>query len=140
MGSVLIAVGAFVAYIVAYRTYGRFLSRRLFGLDDSRTTAAVECEDGIDFVPTKTPILFGHHYTSIAGTGPIVGPAIGIIWGWVPAIIWVFVGSIVMGAVHDFGSLVVSMRNDGKSLSEVAARYIGPRARRPTGSRTARGR
>jgi len=89
----------------------------------------VRMEDGVDYVPTKKGIIFGHHYTSIAGTGPIVGPAIGIIWGWVPAVIWVFVGSIVMGAVHDFGSLVISMRNDGKSLSEVAARYVGSRAR-----------
>ncbi len=74
-------------------------------------------------------MVFGHHYTSIAGTGPIVGPAIGIIWGWVPALIWIFVGSIVMGAVHDFGSLVISLRNEGKSLSEITARYISKRAR-----------
>jgi len=129
MGSVLMAVGAFVAYIVAYRTYGRFLSKRLFGLDDSRTTAAVECEDGVDYVPTKAEILFGHHYTSIAGTGPIVGPAIGIIWGWVPALIWVIFGSIFMGAVHDFGALVVSMRNKGRSIGDIAADYISPRVR-----------
>jgi len=84
MGSVLMAVGAFVAYIIAYKTYGRFISKRLFGLDDSRTTAAVECEDGVDYVPTKAEILFGHHYTSIAGTGPIVGPAaiMFVITGW----------------------------------------------------------
>jgi len=80
-------------------------------------------------VPTRKGIIFGHHYTSIAGTGPIVGPAIGIIWGWVPALIWVFVGSIVMGAVHDFGALVVSMRNQGKSISEITGRYVGKRAR-----------
>ena len=77
MGSVLIVVGAFIGYIVAYRTYGRFLSSKLFDLRDDRKTAAFECQDGVDFVPTKRQILFGHHYTSIAGTGPIVGPAIG---------------------------------------------------------------
>jgi len=123
------AVGAFIAYIVAYKTYGRFLSKRLFGLDSSRPTAAVECEDGVDYVPTKAEILFGHHYTSIAGTGPIVGPAIGIIWGWVPALIWVIFGSIFMGAVHDFGALVVSMRNKGRSIGDIAADYISPRVR-----------
>jgi len=72
-------------------------------------------------------VVFGHHFTSIAGTGPIVGPAIAIIWGWLPAVIWVLVGSIFMGAVHDFGSIVVSLRNQGKSIGEVAARYINPR-------------
>jgi carbon starvation protein len=129
VGSVLIAVGAFVGYVVAYKTYGRFLSKKLFDLDPSRPTAAVECEDGIDYVPTKAEILFGHHYTSIAGTGPIVGPAIGIIWGWLPALIWVIAGSILMGAVHDFGALVVSMRNKGKSIGDIAAEYISPRVR-----------
>jgi len=119
----------FVGYIIAYHTYGRFLARKIFVLDDSVRVPSLRLADGVDYVATRRGIIFGHHYTSIAGTGPIVGPAIGIIWGWVPAILWIFVGSIVMGAVHDFGSLVVSMRHDGKSLSEVAARYIGMRAR-----------
>ena len=119
----------FVGYIIAYHTYGRFLARKIFVLDDSVRVPSLRLADGVDYVATRRGIIFGHHYTSIAGTGPIVGPAIGIIWGWVPAILWIFVGSIVMGAVHDFGSLVVSMRHDGKSLSEVAARYIGTRAR-----------
>jgi carbon starvation protein len=129
MGSILIAVGAFVGYIVAYKTYGRYLARKIFALDPDRPTAAVECEDGTDYVPTKAEILFGHHYTSIAGTGPIVGPAIGIIWGWVPALLWVVFGAIFMGAVHDFGAVVVSMRNKGRSIGDLAADYISPRAR-----------
>ncbi|HUU93876.1 MAG TPA: carbon starvation CstA family protein, partial [Phycisphaerae bacterium] len=129
MDALILVVVTFVGYLVAYHTYGRFLARRIFRLDDSAEAPSVRLEDGVDYVPTRKGIIFGHHYTSIAGTGPIVGPAIGIIWGWVPAVIWVFVGSIVMGAVHDFGSLVVSLRNDGKSLSEVADRYIGRRAR-----------
>ena len=124
-----LVVITFVGYLAAYHTYGRFLARRIFRLDDTRPVPSERLCDGIDYVPTRRGIVFGHHYASIAGTGPIVGPAIGIIWGWVPALVWVFVGSIVMGAVHDFGALVVSMRNDGKSLSEVAARYIGPRVR-----------
>ena len=129
MDALLLVVVTFVGYLVAYHTYGRFLARKIFRLDDSVEPPSVRLADGVDYVPTRRGIIFGHHYTSIAGTGPIVGPAIGIIWGWVPAIVWIVVGSIAMGAVHDFGSLVVSMRSDGKSLSEVADRYVGSRAR-----------
>jgi carbon starvation protein len=116
-------------YLVAYHTYGRFLAKKIFKLDKNAPVPSVELRDGIDYVPARKGIIFGHHYTSIAGTGPIVGPAIGIIWGWLPAIIWVFFGSIFMGAVHDFGALIVSLRNEGKSLSEVAAKYINLRVR-----------
>ena len=129
MDALLIVVVAFVGYILAYYTYGRFLARKIFRLRPDAVTPSHALHDGVDFVPTRRGIVFGHHYTSIAGTGPIVGPAIGIIWGWVPALLWVFVGSIVMGAVHDFGALVVSLRNEGKSISEVTARYINPRVR-----------
>ncbi len=116
-------------FIVAYNTYGRFLARRIFRLDPDAKVPSHELNDGVDYVPAKKGVIFGHHFTSIAGTGPIVGPAIGIIWGWLPAILWVMFGSILMGAVHDFGALVVSMRNDGKSLSEIAAKYINGRVR-----------
>ncbi|MBN2591580.1 MAG: carbon starvation protein A [Sedimentisphaerales bacterium] len=116
-------------YLVAYHTYGRFLAKKIFKLDKDVTVPSVAFQDGIDFVPTRKGIIFGHHYTSIAGTGPIVGPAIGIIWGWLPAILWLFLGAIFMGAVHDFGAMVVSLRNDGKSISEVAAKYINMRVR-----------
>ena len=83
----------------------------------------------MDFCPTDKSIIFGHHFTSIAGTGPIVGPAIAIFWGWLPALLWVIFGSIFIGAVHDFGSLVVSMRNRGQTLGEIAGRMISPRAK-----------
>ncbi|MHC4889861.1 MAG: carbon starvation CstA family protein, partial [Planctomycetota bacterium] len=116
-------------YLVAYHTYGRFLAKKIFRLNKNALVPSVELQDGVDYVPTRKGIIFGHHYTSIAGTGPIVGPAIGIIWGWLPAILWVFLGSIFMGAVHDFGTLVISMRNQGKSISEVAAKYINIRVR-----------
>lgn len=129
MDALLIVVVSFVGYIIAYNLYGRFLAKKIFRLDDSVVVPSKELEDGIDYVPTRKGIIFGHHYTSIAGTGPIVGPAIGIIWGWGPALIWIFVGSIVMGAVHDFGTLVLSMRNQGKSMAEITARYINNRAR-----------
>jgi len=125
----LLMVACGVGFIVAYHTYGRFLARKIFKLDTNAAAPSKELEDGVDYVPTRKGIIFGHHYTSIAGTGPIVGPAIGIIWGWLPAVLWVLLGSIFMGAVHDFGTLVVSMRNEGKSISETAAKYINARVR-----------
>ena len=129
MDAILLVIVTFTAYIVAYNTYGRFLARKIFKLSDETQPPSKEFEDGKDFVPTKKWIIFGHHYTSIAGTGPIVGPAIGIIWGWVPAILWILFGSILMGAVHDFGALVVSMRNRGVSIAETTSRYISSRVK-----------
>ncbi|MEJ2731662.1 MAG: carbon starvation CstA family protein, partial [Deltaproteobacteria bacterium] len=129
MGALAIMVLAFAGYIVMYQLYGKFIGRKIFQLSGACKTPACEYEDGIDYVPTRKEIIFGHHYTSIAGTGPIVGPALAVIWGWVPAIIWVFVGSIVMGAVHDFGALIISMRNQGKSISEYTAKYVNNRTK-----------
>jgi carbon starvation protein len=129
MGALAIMVLAFAGYIIMYQLYGKFIGAKIFALSAAAKTPAVEMEDGVDYVPTKKEIIFGHHYTSIAGTGPIVGPAIAIIWGWVPALIWVFVGSIVMGAVHDFGALIISMRNQGKSISEYTAKYVNNRTK-----------
>jgi carbon starvation protein len=129
MDALLLMIICFAGYILAYHTYGRFLAKKIFKLRPDAKVPSHERRDGIDFVPTRKGILFGHHFTSIAGTGPIVGPAIGIIWGWLPAILWVTLGCIFMGAVHDFGTLVVSLRNDGKSISEIAARYINKRVR-----------
>ena len=127
MRVLLLMILTFVGYLAAYKLYGRFLARKIFKLSDNHTAPSVALEDGTDYVPTRKEVIFGHHFASIAGTGPIVGPAIGVIWGWVPALIWVFVGSIVMGAVHDFGSVVISMRNEGKSISECAGNLISPR-------------
>jgi len=127
--ALLLLVVCVGGYLLAYHTYGKFLARRIFKLNANAAVPSRELEDGVDYVPTRRGIIFGHHYTSIAGTGPIVGPAIGIIWGWLPAVLWVFFGCIFMGAVHDFGALVVSMRNQGKSISEVAAKYINKRVR-----------
>jgi carbon starvation protein len=129
METLLLMLVCGVGYIIAYHTYGRFLARKIFKLKKDALVPSRELEDGIDYVPTRKGIIFGHHYTSIAGTGPIVGPAIGIIWGWGPAILWVTFGCILMGAVHDLGALVVSLRNEGKSISEIAARYINKRVR-----------
>ncbi len=129
MNVLLVMIAAFVGYIVMYQLYGRFVGRRIFMLSSDAKPPSVEMEDGVDYVPTKKEVIFGHHFTSIAGTGPIVGPAIAIIWGWVPALLWVFVGSVVMGAVHDFGALIVSMRNQGKSISDYTAKYVNSRTR-----------
>jgi len=129
MDSLLIMVLSFAGYIVMYQVYGKFLGQKIFNLAPDAKVPSVELQDDIDYVPTKKEIIFGHHFTSIAGTGPIVGPAIAIIWGWVPALIWVFLGSIIMGAVHDFGALVISMRNKGKSISEFTAKYINSRTK-----------
>lgn len=129
MNALLLAVITYVGFIIAYKTYGRFIGKKLFELSNKNVTPAHEMEDGVDYVPTKKKILFGHHFTSIAGTGPIVGPAIGVIWGWLPAVIWVFVGSIFMGAVHDFGAMVISARKKGKSLGDVTKDIISPTSR-----------
>ncbi|MEZ6045492.1 MAG: carbon starvation protein A [Planctomycetaceae bacterium] len=129
MLTLLIAVGSLVGYLVAYHTYGRWLNKKIFGLDPEANVPSHELRDDIDFVPTKKNVIFGHHFTSIAGTGPIVGPAIAVFWGWLPALLWVFFGSIFVGAVHDFGSLVISLRNRGQTVGEIAGRVITPRAR-----------
>jgi carbon starvation protein len=129
MNTLLLLIGTFFGYIIMYRIYGRFIGKIIFRLSDSAQVPSKEFEDGIDYVPTPKEIIFGHHFTSIAGTGPIVGPAIAIIWGWLPALLWVFVGSVIMGAVHDFGALIISMRNQGKSISEYTAKYINSRTR-----------
>ncbi|MCA9059782.1 MAG: carbon starvation protein A, partial [Planctomycetaceae bacterium] len=129
MLTLLVAFGSFFGFIIAYNTYGRWISRTVFGLSKSAVVPAVELRDDVDYVPTRRSILFGHHFTSIAGTGPIVGPAIAVFWGWLPALLWVVIGSIFVGAVHDFGSLVISLRNRGQTIGEVAGRLINPRAR-----------
>lgn len=129
MASVAIAIGAFAAYFVAYHTYGKFIARRLFQIRDDRPTPAHKFNDGVDFVPTRAEVLFGHHFTSIAGTGPIVGPALAIIWGWLPALLWVVFGSIFMGAVHDFSTMIVSSRFGGRSIGDVARDVVNARVR-----------
>ena len=129
MVTLLIAIGSFTLYLIAYHTYGKFLGKKIFGLDPNAEVPSVKFKDGIDYVPTKRNIIFGHHFTSIAGTGPIVGPALAVIWGWVPALLWVIFSSILIGAVHDFGALVVSLRNRGQTVGDVAGRVLAPRAR-----------
>jgi len=127
MESIVIVVVSAIGYLIAYKSYGRYLGQKVFGLNDDNLTPSRELEDGVDYVPTKKQVIFGHHFTSIAGTGPIVGPAIGIIWGWVPALLWVFLGSVFMGAVHDMGALVISLRHKGHTMAEITGMVMNRR-------------
>ncbi|MEM7383882.1 MAG: carbon starvation CstA family protein, partial [Verrucomicrobiota bacterium] len=129
MTTLAIALASIILYLAAYHLYGRWLARKIFKLDPEAQVPSVALNDRKDFVPTRKSILFGHHFTSIAGTGPIVGPALAVIWGWVPALLWVLFGSIFIGAVHDFGALVVSLRNRGQTVGEIAGRVLNPRVR-----------
>lgn len=129
MNSAILALIALVGYVIAYFTYGRYIGSRILKISDRHPMPAHTLRDNVDFVPTRRSIVFGHHFTTIAGLGPIVGPAIGIIWGWLPAFLWVFFGSIFMGAVHDFSTLVVSARNKGMTMGELTGKIIGPSTR-----------
>ena len=129
MNTLILTILAFLGYIVAYHLYGKFLAKKIFAINNQTRMPSHEYNDGVDFVPTKRHIVFGHHFTTIAGLGPIVGPAIGIIWGWVPAFLWVVFGAIFMGAVHDFSVLVISARNKGKTIGDLTGSIIGPSTR-----------
>ena len=129
MNSLILAVLCFAGFIVAYHTYGRWLADKIFSLRRDCVTPAHSLADGMDFVAARREVLFGHHFTSIAGLGPIVGPAIAVIWGWVPAVLWIVFGSVFIGAVHDFGSLVLSMRAKGRSIGDITGDLINPRVR-----------
>jgi len=119
---------AIIWFLLMYKGYGGFIAK-IFKLNDKNITPAHTMEDGVDYVPTNKWVLWGHHYTSIAGTGPIVGPAIAVIWGWLPALLWITLGTVFAGAVHDFSALVISMRNEGHSIGEITGKIIGPRAK-----------
>ena len=98
MSPVVVTLLCFAGYAVAYFVYARFLGRRVFHLDPSAVTPAHRLRDGVDYVPTNRYVLFGHHYASIAGLSPMLGPAIAVIWGWLPALIWVVAGTALVGA------------------------------------------
>jgi len=122
----LLSLGAF---LLGYFLYARYLSDRIFELEPDETCPAHQVDDDVDYVPADRHVLFGHHFCSITGAAPIVGPAVAVIWGWVPAVLWVVFGTIFIGAVHDFGTLVVSARNRGQSISDIAGDIVGPKSR-----------
>lgn len=129
MNSILLATAALVIFGLGYRFYSKFIAERIYQLDPDFQTPAHELEDGRDFVPTSKWVVLGHHFTSVAGAAPIVGPAIAIYWGWLPAILWVALGTVFAAGVHDFGALVLSIRNKGQSIGTLADKLIGKRAR-----------
>ena len=129
MTAILVAAASLFALFLGYRLYSKHLAERIFRLQPDEPVPSVDQEDGVDFVPTKAEVLWGHHFSSIAGAAPILGPAMAIVWGWVPAMIWVVFGVIFMGASHDFGALVLSIRHGGQTIGNLADRYISPRAR-----------
>ena len=126
---VLVLIGLLVFYL-GFRFYSKFIGNRIFKIhEDDQIMPSKALEDGIDYVPTKKHILFGHHFTSIAGAAPIVGPCVAAYWGWLPALLWILLGTIFMGAVHDFGALVTSVKEKGRSIADIASNTISKRTR-----------
>lgn len=129
MNGILVLIIGIAILIIAYLTYGRWLAKQ-WGIDPDRVTPSHELEDGQDYVPAKAPVLMGHHFSSIAGAGPINGPIQAAVFGWVPVLLWVLIGGIFFGAVHDFGALFASLRHKGQSIGEVIADSMGSRAKK----------
>lgn len=124
MSALVLIIVSTVVFLIAYTTYGGYLAKK-WGLDPKKQTPALRINDGVDYVPAKAPVLLGHHFSSIAGAGPIVGPIGAAIFGWVPVFLWIIIGSIFFGGVHDMGALFASVRHDGKSLGEVIGSTLG---------------
>jgi len=129
MNAALFLVIGIVVLVCGYVFYGRWLAKK-WGVDDTRVTPAHELEDGKDYCPAKAPVLMGHHFSSIAGAGPINGPIQAAVFGWVPVMLWILIGGIFFGGVHDFGALFASIRHKGESIGEVISDAIGTRAKR----------
>ena len=130
MSSVFLVIIGLLTFLIGYKFYASYIASRVFDLKASqRRVPSEEFEDGIDFVPTKKEILFGHHFTSIAGAAPIIGPCIAAYWGWLPAFLWIVLGTIFIGAVHDFGALVISVKEKGKTIASITGSVINNRVR-----------
>jgi len=126
--STLIAVVAIVIYFVFYFTYGKTLQTKLLKSQDAPDAPSKRLSDGVDYVPTSKYVLFGHHFASIAGAGPITGPAMAVAWGWLPGLLWIWIGNVFLGAIHDYLALAASVRYDGRSMQVVAQDMIGKKA------------
>jgi carbon starvation protein len=129
MNLIILLTSSAIILLAAYFTYGKYVAGKL-KINNKNVTPAHTHEDGIDYIPSKTPVVLGHHFASIAGAGPIVGPIIAVTFGWIPAVIWILVGGIFFGAVHDLTSMVASMRHDGKSIGVIIQKYIGQKGKR----------
>lgn len=129
MNILWIVLGSLVLFFLAYHTYGKFLAERVFHINDQCTTPAVLFQDGVDYEPIDAKYLIGQHFSAIAAAGPITGPILaGIMFGWAPTLIWIILGSIFVGGVHDFGSLIASIRHQAHSITEVIRNNVSQRA------------
>jgi carbon starvation protein len=128
MNAAVISIAGLCIYFLGYRFYARYLAEKIYRLDPYAQMPSHTMNDGVDYVPTNKYVLFGHHFASIAGAAPIVGPALAVIWGWVPAFLWVVLGAVLMGCVHDFSALVLSVRNRARSIGDIAGEMIGKKA------------
>lgn len=129
MPAIIVLFVVLGVFALGYRYYGAYLDRHVYATDPAFVTPAHEFEDGVDYVPTNKHVLFGHHFTSVAGAAPIVGPAIAVFWGWAPALLWVVLGTVFAAGVHDMGSLVVSVRNKGRNIGTLTGEVLNPRSR-----------
>ncbi|GAA2025360.1 carbon starvation protein A [Pseudokineococcus marinus] len=129
MNSLVLAVIGIAMVLTGYALYSKHLATRVYKLSPTAPTPAHEMADGVDYVPTNKYVLWGHHFTSVAGAAPIVGPAIAVIWGWLPAFLWVTIGTVFFAGMHDLGALWASVRNRGQSIGTLSGRYIGARGR-----------
>ena len=130
MSSIILVIAGLFVFFIGYKFYSNFLGQKIYEIDDtSLSMPSSSFEDGVDYIPTKKHILFGHHFTSIAGAAPIVGPCVAAYWGWLPALLWILIGTVFMGAVHDFGALVTSVKEKGRSIADIASLTISDRAR-----------
>lgn len=124
MNGIELVLIALIMFVAAYKLYGGFITKRL-DVNNSKETPAHTMSDGVDYCPAKAPVLLGHHFASIAGAGPIVGPVIAAGFGWMPVYLWVVFGSIFIGGVHDYASIVASVRHQSKSIGFIIQSYIG---------------
>src|SRR5512142_55972 len=122
-----LVVAAACVFIIAYRLYGSFLAAKVMALDDRRPTPAREMADGRDYVPTNKWVLLGHHFAAIAGAGPLIGPVLAAQFGFLPGTLWILIGVVVAGAVHDIVILTASVRHEGNSIAEIARSLVGGR-------------
>jgi carbon starvation protein len=130
MNTLILAAVLILWLFLGYKIYGSFIEKKVLEIDNTRKTPALELNDGIDYSPAKRPLLFGHHFSSIAGAGPILGPLLGVLYfGWLGALLWVALGSVFLGAVHDYTSLMTSVRNKGTSLGDISEKTLGKRTK-----------
>ena len=125
MNAIWLALLGIAAYIIGAILYSRFISVKIYRYSSSFVTPAHEMEDGVDYVPTNPYVLWGHHFTSVAGAAPIIGPAIAVIWGWLPAILWIVLGTVFFAGIHDMAAIWISVRNKAESISTISEKLLG---------------